>query len=234
MPRCVIWPGVIRCSPASLPGLGPCDVLATAKVDLFHALLRSIIYQQLHGKAAAAIHGRVLKMTGLASGRRGAATVLAVPDDLLRSAGLSANKLLAIRDLAAKTLDGTVPTARMAAQLGDEELIERLTAVRGIGPWTVHMLMIFHLGRPDVMPTGDFAIRKAFSLLYRRGRPVTPEAICAMRGFGSRIARWRAGICGARWPALKPIDFAIASPEKPFHVTRADFSDSLGLTIDII
>jgi DNA-3-methyladenine glycosylase II len=157
--------------------VGPCEVVATVKVDLFQALLRSIIYQQLHGKAAAAIHGRVLKVTGGGRGRRGAAALQSVPDNALRAAGLSANKLLAIRDLAAKTLDGTVPTARVAAQLGDDELIERLTAVRGIGPWTVHMLMIFHLGRPDVMPTGDFGIRKAFSRLYRRGRVVKPEAI---------------------------------------------------------
>jgi len=157
--------------------VGPCDVRITLKVDLFHALLRAIIYQQLHGKAAAAIHGRVLKITGRAHGRRGAAFLQNVPDAALRAAGLSANKLLAIRDLTAKTLYGTVPTARVAAQLGDDELIERLTAARGIGPWTVHMLMIFHLGRPDVMPTGDFAIRKAFSQLYRRGRAVTPESI---------------------------------------------------------
>lgn len=157
--------------------VGPCTVSRDSKVDLFQALLRSIIYQQLHGKAAAAIHGRVLKVTGGALGRRGAASFQRIPDEVLRAAGLSANKLLAIRHLAVKTLDGTVPTARLAAKLGDDELIARLIAVRGIGPWTVHMLMIFHLGRPDVMPTGDYAIRKAFSLLYRRGRAVTPEAI---------------------------------------------------------
>ena len=157
--------------------VGPCAVAPNAKVDLFQALVRSIVYQQLHGKAAAAIHARVLKVTGGGRGRSGAAAVQKVPDAVLRGAGLSANKLLAIRDLAARTLDGTIPTARVAAQLGDDELIERLTAVRGIGPWTVHMLLIFHLGRPDVMPTGDFAIRKAFSLLYRRGRAVTPAAI---------------------------------------------------------
>jgi len=157
--------------------VGPCAVLPNAKVDLFQALLRSIIYQQLHGNAAAAIHARVLKVAGGGRGRNGATSFQSVPDAALRRAGLSANKLLAIRDLAAKTLDGTVPTARVAAQLDDDELIARLTAVRGIGPWTVHMLLIFHLGRPDVMPTGDFAIRKAFSLLYRRGRTITPEVI---------------------------------------------------------
>jgi DNA-3-methyladenine glycosylase II len=184
--------------------VGPCAVVTNSKVDLFQALLRSIIYQQLHGKAAAAIHGRVLKITGNGRGRSGAAAVLKVPDEALRGAGLSLNKLLAIRDLAARTLDGTVPTARVAAQLGDDELVERLTAVRGIGPWTVHMLMIFHLGRPDVMPTGDFAIRKAFSLLYRRGRAVKPEAIL-------RHARlWQPHRSVASWYLWRSLDPSLA------------------------
>jgi 3-methyladenine DNA glycosylase/8-oxoguanine DNA glycosylase len=183
--------------------VGPCEVLSSSKVDLFQALLRSIIYQQLHGKAAAAIHGRVLKVSGNGRGRSGAAAFLATPDGTLRGAGLSANKLLAIRDLAAKTLDGTVPSTRVAAQLGDDELIARLTAVRGIGPWTVHMLLIFHLGRPDVLPTGDFAIRKAFSQLYRRGRAVKPEALL-------RHARlWQPYRSVASWYLWRSLDLSL-------------------------
>jgi DNA-3-methyladenine glycosylase II len=158
-----------------IAGAVPCTLAPAARIDLFGALLRSIIYQQLHGNAASAIHGRVVRAIG---GRKPRATALAaIPDEALRAAGLSGNKLKAIRDLAARTLDGTVPAARAAVRMSDEELIERLTAVRGIGPWTVHVLLIFHLGRPDVLPTGDFAIRRAFSLLYRRGRAVMPEAI---------------------------------------------------------
>ena len=178
--------------------VGPCALVPAARIDLFQALLRSIIYQQLHGKAAAAIHGRVLKVIG--SGRARAATLQQISDETLRAAGLSANKLLAIRDLAAKTLDGTIPTARAAARMNDDELIERLTTVRGIGPWTVHMLMIFHLGRPDVMPTGDYAICKAFSLHFRRGRTVTAEAILR------HAKRWQPYRSVASWYLWRSLD----------------------------
>jgi 3-methyladenine DNA glycosylase/8-oxoguanine DNA glycosylase len=178
--------------------VGLCDIEPVEPVDLFHALLPAIVYQQLHGKAAAAIHGRVLAL--FPDGRGGAAVLQAVPDDLLRGAGLSANKLLAARDLAAKTLDGTVPRAAQVAQLSDDELIERLTAIRGIGPWTVHMLMIFHLGRPDVMPTGDFAIRKAFSLLYRCGRAVTAESLLR------HARRWQPHRSVASWYLWRSLD----------------------------
>ncbi len=160
---------------AVIARVGPRPAAPRSRVDLFQALLRAIIYQQLHGKAAAAIHGRVLKIVG--TGRHAAVSLETISDEALRGAGLSASKLLAIRDLATRTLDGTVPTVRASAKLSDDELIERLIAVRGIGPWTVHMLLIFHLGRPDVLPTGDFAIRRAFSLLYRRGRKVTPDSL---------------------------------------------------------
>jgi 3-methyladenine DNA glycosylase/8-oxoguanine DNA glycosylase len=144
--------------------------------SLFEALLRSIVYQQLHGKAAATIHGRVLALLAGHGGVTPESTELA-SDTALRGAGLSRNKLLAIRDLAAKCRAGIVPTLRGARKLGDDALVTRLTEVRGIGPWTVHMLLIFTLGRPDVMPTGDFAIRLAFQRLYRKRRSPSPEAI---------------------------------------------------------
>ncbi len=144
--------------------------------SLFEALLRSIVYQQLHGKAAATIHGRVL--TELTRHGGPTAEALARPtDEALRAAGLSRGKLLATRDLAAKCVAGTVPTLKEAAKLGDAELEARLTEVRGIGPWTVHMLLIFHLGRADVMPTGDFAIRLAFKQLYRKRADPSPATI---------------------------------------------------------
>jgi len=182
--------------------VGPCIAVPIQEVDIFQALLRAIIYQQLHGKAAAAIHGRVLETTGIS--RVDAAAVRAVSDERLRACGLSANKLLAIRDLAAKTLDGTIPDTRVAAQLPADELIRRLTAVRGIGPWTVHMLLIFHLGHPDIMPTGDFAIRKAFSLLYRRGRAVLPAAILR------HAKRWEPYRSVASWYLWRSLDPALA------------------------
>lgn len=130
----------------------------------FEALARNIIYQQLHRNAAAAIHGRVLALFG--KKRLSPQDILNASEESLRSAGLSAAKLVAIKDLAAKTLDGTVPTLAKMRRMNDEEIIEHLTRVRGIGRWTVEMLLIFRLGRADVLPVGDFAVRKGFSLVY--------------------------------------------------------------------
>jgi 3-methyladenine DNA glycosylase/8-oxoguanine DNA glycosylase len=156
--------------------VGPFRMELLAAGNLFEALLRSIVYQQLHGKAAATIHGRVLGIFRQNGGVTPAAVARATAAEL-RGAGLSRAKLAAIRDLGAKCEAGVVPSLREARRLADEELIARLTEVRGIGPWTVHMLLMFHLGRPDVMPTGDFAIRLAFKKLYRKRREPTPEQI---------------------------------------------------------
>lgn len=181
---------------AIISRVGPCIVVPIPRVDLFQALLRSIIYQQLHAKAAAAIHARVLALMP----RANAANFQSLSDEALRSAGLSANKLLAVRDLASQTLEGTIPKPAATARLSDDELISRLTSVRGIVPWTVHMLMIFYLGRPDVLPTGDFAIRKAFSLHYRRGRAAKPASI-------ERHARlWRPHRSVASWYLWRSLD----------------------------
>jgi len=167
--------------------------------SLFEAMLRSIVYQQLHGKAAASILARVRAELERHGGVTPEATARA-SDELLRAAGLSRNKLLAIRDLAARCLDGTVPTFREAHDLGDDVLIERLTIVRGIGPWTVHMLMIFHLGRPDVMPTGDFAIRLAFKKLYRKRKDPTPDLIV------KHARRWQPYRSIASWYLWRSLD----------------------------
>lgn len=162
---------------AALMGkVGPFTLELSRSKSLFEALLRSITYQQLHGKAAATIHGRVLVVLARNGGITPDALEQATDADL-RGAGLSRNKLLAIRDLAAKCRAGTVPSLRDARKLSDDELVTRLTEVRGIGPWTVHMLLLFTLGRPDVMPTGDFAIRLAFQKLHRKRRSPSPEAI---------------------------------------------------------
>ncbi len=156
--------------------IGPFALELHQAKSLFESMLRSIIYQQLHGKAAAAIHGRVRAVLETKGGTTFEAIELASDADL-RAAGLSAAKLFAIRDLAAKCRAGTVPSLAEARKLSDAELEERLTTVRGIGPWTVHMLLIFQLGRPDVMPTGDFAIRLAFKKLYRKRKDPTPAQI---------------------------------------------------------
>ncbi len=170
----------LRAADPALAGLikqvGPFTLELSPSKSLFEALLRSIVYQQLHGKAAATILGRVLVVLARHGGTTPEATELASDADL-RGAGLSHNKLLAIRDLAAKCRAGTVPLLGEARKLGDDELVARLTEVRGIGPWTVHMLLIFTLGRPDVMPTGDFAVRLAFQKLYRKRQSPSPEAM---------------------------------------------------------
>ncbi len=156
--------------------VGPFTLELRPVDSLFEALLRSIVFQQLHGKAANTIHGRVLEVLKQHGGPTADALTKAT-DGELRGAGLSRSKLAAIRDLAAKCRDGVVPTLREAHKLPDDELVARLTEARGIGPWTVHMLLIFYLGRPDVMPTGDFAIRAAFKKIYHKRREPKPEHI---------------------------------------------------------
>ncbi len=152
---------------------GECKLILKPTKSLFEALLNSIIYQQLHAKAASSIHERVLAL--FPRKHPTPEGLLALSDEALRTAGLSRGKLASLHDLAAKTIDGTVPTFAAARKLSDEELIERLTAVRGIGPWTVHMLLIFRLGRPDILPTGDYAVRKGFQLLYKKRRDPSHE-----------------------------------------------------------
>lgn len=154
--------------------VGPC-ALKPKPGETFHALLRSITFQQLNGKAAETIHGRVLALFPKTRPLT-PENLLKTPDAPLRGAGLSGNKLLALRDLAQKCRDGVVPTRRAAEKLSDEELIARLTEVRGIGPWTVKMFLMFYLGRPDVMPADDFGVRKAFGLLYRKTSALPPAA----------------------------------------------------------
>jgi DNA-3-methyladenine glycosylase II len=149
--------------------------LAPQAEDTFEALLEAIVHQQLRTKVASTIHGRVLALF------EDAALVtpellLKIPDALLRGAGLSRNKLAAMRDLAEKCRDGVVPRRADLENLPDEDIIERLTAVRGIGVWTAQMFLIFRLGRPDVMPSGDFGVRKAFGLLYRKNGRLPPAS----------------------------------------------------------
>ncbi len=184
---------------ALIERIGPFALELKPAASLFEALLRSIVYQQLHGKAAATIHGRVLAELARHGGATPAALAKAT-DAALRAAGLSGNKLLAVRDLAAKCQAGTVPSLNEAHKLGDEELVARLTEVRGIGPWTVHMLLIFHLGRPDVMPTGDYAIRLGFKRLYNKRQEPAPEAIL------KQTRRWQPYRSVASWYLWRSLD----------------------------
>lgn len=149
----------------AIAAVGRCGLEFTPFHSPFHSLMRAITYQQLSGKAAATIHGRVLALFPVDRGPH-PELLLELPEAALRGAGLSRNKLLALKDLAAKALDGTVPEMRALKALKDEDIIERLTQVRGVGRWTVEMLLIFTLGRPDVLPVTDLGIRKGFQRTY--------------------------------------------------------------------
>lgn len=164
----------------------------------FEALARNIIYQQLHGNAAAAIHKRVLDLHG--GGKLRPRDVLATAEEDLRGAGLSGAKLAALKDLAAKTLDGTVPTLARLKRMGDEEIIERLTQVRGVGRWTVEMLLMSRLGRPDVLPVGDYAVRKGFAVTYGLGEMPKPKEL---ELYGERWRPYRSVASWYMWRALE-------------------------------
>lgn len=172
--------------------VGPFTMRPEPTVSLFAALARSIVYQQLTGKAAATILGRVVQVFG----RRGFPTprdFLEVSPQKLRAAGLSAAKTAALKDLAAKTLDGIVPSLAKIRRMDDDAIIDTLTLVRGIGPWTVEMLLIFRLGRPDVLPLTDLGVRKGFGLVFSRGR--LPDSDVMLR----RAAKWRPYRSVASW-----------------------------------
>ena len=142
----------------------------------FGALVRSITYQQLAGRAAAAIHGRFV--AALTDGLTPDA-VLALPEPAFRAAGLSGAKTASIRDLAARVADGTVPLAGIEA-LGDDEVVERLSLVRGIGRWTAEMFLIFQLRRPDVWPVDDLGVRKGYALAHGLSVPPKPRELLAL------------------------------------------------------
>ena len=164
----------------------------------FDALAESIAYQQLNGKAAATIWGRV---RALYPKRKylDPKLVLATSDEKLRAAGLSRSKVAALKDLAAKTLDGTVPSARALAKMADEEIIERLITVRGIGRWTVEMLLLFDLGRPDVWPVDDYGVRKGFAKTFGRRKLPTPKQLLKL---GNKWKPYRSAAAWYFWRAL--------------------------------
>jgi len=161
----------------------------------FAALAESILYQQLAGAAARAIHGRFV---ALFDGDLSPEAVLAVPPRKLRAAGLSGSKVAAIRDLAAKVVDGTVPL-RGIGRLGDEDVISRLSIVRGIGRWTAEMFLIFQLRRLDVWPVGDYGVRTGYALAYGLRNLPTPKQLEAE---GERFRPYRTVAAWYCWEAV--------------------------------
>jgi len=179
--------------------VGACRLRVGRSTAPFRALLESIVYQQITGHAAARILGRVVALYQPGRFPR-PESVLNTPDAALRAAGLSRNKVAAIKDLAAKCLDGTVPPLRALHRLEESVIVERLTAVRGVGPWTVEMLLIFGLGRPDVMPATDYGVRKGFQAAFRTRTLPTPTQVLR------RGERWRPYRSVAAWYLWRAAD----------------------------
>lgn len=159
--------------------VGPPRLDIQRQRSLYQALIRAIAHQQLHGRAAEAILGR---FAALFPGDVFPApdAVLATADLALRGCGFSGSKIAAIRDICAKALDGTIPSRRGSARLSDDALIERLTSIRGVGRWTVEMLLIFTLGRPDVLPVDDFGVREGYRVLHGLDVQPKPRALAEL------------------------------------------------------
>jgi DNA-3-methyladenine glycosylase II len=179
------------------------NIAPSLAIRPFDALAESVAYQQLSGKAAATIWGRVRALYPKKK-YLDPKLVLATPHRKLRAAGLSRSKIAALKDLAAKTIDGTVPTARALACMSDEEIIARLTAVRGVGRWTVEMLLLFDLGRPDVWPVDDYGVRKGFAKTFGRRKLPTPKQLMKIG------EKWRPYRSVAAWYFWRALD----QPEK--------------------
>ena len=179
---------------------GPFTLKLKSQHSPFETLLEAILSQQLHGAAARAILHKLLKLFG--DIHPTPELLLAQPDDAMRAVGLSRNKMLAVQDLARRTLDGTVPSLHAIRRMADEEIMRRLTAVRGVGPWTVEMVLIFRLGRPDILPVTDYGVRKGFALTFTRlpkTRPFDATMLAEPETMLRRARRWQPWRSVASW-----------------------------------
>ena len=179
--------------------VGPCTLKPERNCSPFQSLVRSVAYQQLTGKAAATILGRVKNLFPTQR--------FPEPQDLvrisveqLRGAGLSRAKVAAVKDIAAKTLEGVVPTSVAIRKMSDAEILEQLTTIRGVGPWTVEMLLMFRLGRPDVLPITDYGVRKGFARTYKLDELPTPKELLA---HGEKWRPYRTTAAWYMWRALE-------------------------------
>jgi DNA-3-methyladenine glycosylase II len=179
--------------------IGPCGWKPDKRRSPFQALVRSVTYQQLNGTAASTIFGRV---KALYPGKSfpSPEDLITTPDEVLRGAGLSRVKIAAIKDIAAKTLEGVVPDSRAIARMDNESIISQLTTIRGVGPWTVEMLLIFKLGRTDVLPVTDYGVRKGFALIYKmKDLPSAAELL-------AHGEKWRPYRSFAAWYLWRALD----------------------------
>ena len=182
----------------------------------YEALLEAIAYQSISGKAAATIYGRIkaLSATGRAPTPQ---EILKLRKTVLRKAGLSGAKVLAMKDLAKKTIEGVVPTLEQAEKLFDEELVERLVSVRGIGAWTVEMFLIFRLGRPDVFPIHDLGVKKGWAITYGKKHMPKPKELLA---FGERWRPYRTVASWYMWRAFERAGYKVTNKIRPRPAAR--------------
>jgi DNA-3-methyladenine glycosylase II len=181
--------------------VGPCPLAPRRGVPPYQALVKSVTYQQLNGNAATTIFRRML---ALFPGKRFPAPedIVAIPEEKLRSAGLSRAKTAAIKDIAARTLEGVVPPRPVIAKMSDAEIIEQLTTIRGVGPWTVEMLLMFTLGRPDVLPATDYGVRSGFARAYGLKELPSPKELLA------HGERWRPHRSVASWYMWRALELS--------------------------
>jgi DNA-3-methyladenine glycosylase II len=185
-------------------------------VTPYEALLEAITHQSISGKVAATIFGRI-KALGTNGRPPSAEEMMKIRKPVLRKAGLSGAKAAAVKDLAAKTLSGVVPSLEEAHKLSDEELVKRLTSVRGIGAWTVEMFLIFRLGRPDVLPIHDLGVQKGWSITYGKKRKPKPKELLA---FGERWRPYRSVASWYMWRACHRAGNAALRKIRPAKVRR--------------
>jgi 3-methyladenine DNA glycosylase/8-oxoguanine DNA glycosylase len=177
----------------------------------YEVLLEAIAYQSISGKAAATIFGRIKELSS-SGGVPTPEEILRLRRQELRKAGLSGAKVEAMRDLARKTIDGIVPSHDEAEKLSDEELVERLVSVRGIGAWTVEMFLIFRLGRPDVLPIHDLGVKKGWSVAYGKKHMPNPKELL---NFGERWRPYRTVASWYMWRAFERAGYKVTNKIRP-------------------
>ncbi len=190
---------LLRCGPelsALVRRVGPCGLRVWREREPFEALVRAVAHQQLHGRAAEAMLGRLLALH--AGAFPTPHQLLATDAPALRGCGFSGGKVASLHDIAAAAAGGALPTRRAAARLPDEALVERLLPLRGVGRWTVEMLLIFTLGRPDVLPVDDFGVREGFRRIHGLERQPRPAELARL---GEAWAPWRSVAAWYLWRA---------------------------------
>jgi DNA-3-methyladenine glycosylase II len=193
---------------------GPCTIVPDPLRSPFEALVRAVAHQQLHANAAESILRRFQELFG-GSRFPSAKALASVSDEALRGCGFSGAKTAALRDIAEKTLARVVPSSRAIVEMSDDEIIERLTQVRGVGRWTVEMLLIFKLGRPDVLPIDDFGVRNGFRIAFALPEMPRPKELLA---YGER---WRPHGTTAAWYLWRAADAAALAKKKPPAAAKA-------------